>query len=438
MTLHEAFDESKRLHDRATGVFPGGVSHNVRYFDPHPRYIERADGPHLWDVDGNRYLDFWMNHIVSVLGHTYPEVVDAVQEQAANGLHYGAVNELTLELGEAVTAYVPSADRVRFCASGTEATMDAVRMARAATGRDVVLKAEGGWHGGNSDLAHEIHTPFDVPATAGLPAGITDAVDTFRANDEASVLDRLEAHPEDVAALIVEPVMLSGGGVRLEDDFLAFLREETADRGIILIFDEVVTGFRMSPGSYQARVGVHPDVTTLGKCLGGGLPVGAIAGTADLFERCHPEWNVAAGPRVLAGGGTFTANPMTAVAGLTSLEIIETEPVYEYTEGQAARVRETLEEIYADVGIDGRVLGESSLFMSHFEPTEPLTHVEAVETATNRDALEAFHRRLLDRGYYFLPGHMGSVSYQTTEEQLDAFLDDAADVARALRSEGVL
>lgn len=252
-----------------------------------------------------------------------------------------------------------------------------------------------------------------------------------------AVTELLDEYRGEVAIVIVDPVLLAGG-VRLRDEFLEFLREETTERGIQLIFDEVVTGFRVSSGSYQARVGVTPDMTTLRKFLGGGLPIRALCGRTELFENARPDVDVPEAERVLAGGGTFTANPMMAAAGLASLSVVEADPVYEHTESLAEHVRRGLERVYEDLGIDARVLGVSSMFLSHFQPERPLTDVEAVETATNRDALVEFHRLLHDDGYYFLPGHVGSVSYQTSEEQLDGFLKAAESVARDLLEEGVL
>jgi glutamate-1-semialdehyde 2,1-aminomutase len=425
---------SAQLHNEAADVFPGGVSHNIRQFDPYPIYVERASDARIWDADGNEYVDFWMNHMASVLGHSHPDVVEAVRRQAADGLHYGTVNEQALELGRLVQRSVPSAERVRFCASGTEATMYAVRLARASTGRDHVLKVEGGWHGGNTDLSAAIHTPYHEPETVGLPPGIREHVHAFPLNDRAAVERLLEEY--EVAAVIIEPILLAGGGVSPDPSFLEYLRDASEDDGFLLIFDEVVTGFRVSPGSYQARLDIRPDLTTLGKCLGGGLPVGAIAGRVDIFEQARPDYG-ADGP-VLAGGGTFSMNPMTAAAGVASLELLKEEPVYAYSESRGARVRQELGEMFDEMGVEAEILGESSLFLNHFQPEGSLETVKDVQTTTNREALKTFHRRLLDRGYYFLPGRMGSISYQTTDEHLDGFLAAAAAVTEELATEGVL
>ncbi len=419
---------SKALHDRATEVFPGGVSHNIRYFPPHPLYVREARDSRLWDEDGNEYLDFWMNHHASLLGHVHPDVVEAVVEQVQNGLHYGTVNEKALRLGEKIQQYVPSAERLRFCASGTEATMYATRLARAFTGRNGVMKARGGWHGGNPDLTYAIHAPFGEPETRGLPPGLDEHCRAFTANDEEETLSLLDRYGRDTAALIVEPVLVAGGCVPVREDFLRMLRRQCDERGTMLIFDEVITGFRVSPGSYQDRVGVTPDLTTLGKIVGGGLPVGAVAGSAEVFEAARPDREVPPEKRVLAGGGTYSMNPMTATAGLATLEVLETEPVHSYTEQQGDRVRREFDNILRDLGIPGTVNGVSSLFMPHFGDEGPLTTVEQVAARTHRDKLLEYQRRMLERGFYFLRGSAGNISYQTTPEQLDAMLETSRSV----------
>ncbi|QZA88103.1 aspartate aminotransferase family protein [Salinarchaeum sp. IM2453] len=436
MEPNRSVAESKRLHQRALDTLPGGVSHNVRYEDPHPIYIERAEGPHVWDADGNKYVDFWMNHLVSVLGHSYPDVVEAVQKQAEQGLHYGAMNKKALRLAERVQDFVPSAERVRFCASGTEATMYAVRLARAHTGNDVILKPTGGWHGGSTDLSAYVNPPLEQPESAGLPSGSVDDLYGFPMNDTDAVQALLEKH--DVAGVILEPVLLTGAGGSLDTSFLQFLKDESEERGFELIFDEVVTGFRVSPGSYQARIDIVPDITTLGKVLGGGLPVGALCGRAELFENTRPDTDISPDERVLAGGGTFTANPMTATAGLKTLEVLDNEPVYQHTEQKASRLRDELNAIYEELGIDAVTKGLSSLFLSHFQPESSLNDIRSIKEETNKEALHEFHTRLADRGYYFLPGHTGSISYQTTDEHIDGFIAAAEDVVATMQSKGAL
>lgn len=426
---------SERLHEASRSVFPGGVSHNVRYVDPYPISIDGAEGPLVRDADGNEYVDFWNNHAASILGHAPDSVVEAVVDQVRNGLHYGAVNEPALELGRRVKRFVPSAERVRFCASGTEATMYAVRLARAYTGRDRVLKVEGGWHGGNTDLAVSVYPPFDQPTTAGLPPGAAEHVHAFRLNDEQSLTDLLDEYRGDIAAIIVDP---RKGGVPPTEEFLDVLTDAREDDGVLLIFDEVVTGFRVSPGSYQARVGVTPDLTALGKILGGGLPVGALCGRAELFEPARPDVAVPPDERVIAGGGTFSMNPTTAAAGLATLSVLEEEPVFEHTESLAARAREGLEEVFSGAGVGGQSLGLSSLVIPTFGLESEPASTGDVAAEGDAAALTAFHRRLLDHGFYFNPGSMGNVSYATTEEHVESLLAAAEEVLADMRAEGVV
>lgn len=421
--------ESLKRHERALEVFPGGVSHNTRYWSPYPIYIDRTEGAHLWDVDGNRYLDFWMNHHLSLLGHAYPDVVDAVAEQVREGLHYGAVNQLALDLGREVLAYFPSAERLRFCVTGTEATMYAVRLARAATGRRRIMKVAGDWHGGNTDLSKAVFGPLDEPTTGGLPPGAAEHVHAFELNDQDTVLDLLDAYPDEFAGVILDPWR---HGITPEAEFLSFLEDVREDYGVLLLLDEIVSGFRISPGSYQARAGVEPDLTAFGKVAGGGLPLGGLAGRAELFEPARPDATVAPDERVLAGGGTFSAHPLTMAAGLATLEVLQREPVHEYTESRGERVRTELQAAIDESGIGGTVLGISSQFTPAFNPEKKLRSPRDVVEATDRELLLAFHKRLFGRGYYFKPGSAGNVSFQTTDEQLDGFIDAAREVLAEL------
>lgn len=424
---HERRSES--LHEEALDVFPGGVSHNVRAAEPYPTYIERTEGPYIYEVDGNRYVDFWNNHGASLLGHTPEPVVEAVQEQTAKGFHYGAMNEPTLDLGRKVLEFIPSGERVRFCASGTEATMYAVRLARAHTDNDHILKVEGGWHGGNTDLSHGVHPPFDHPTTHGLPPGAAEHCHTFEENNRLSVRELIKEYRGDIAGLIIDPRQ---AGTEPTEEFLHFLADLAEDEGFVLIFDEVVTGFRVSPGSYQERVGITPDLTTMGKIVGGGMPVGALCGRADLLEPAKPGG--APDERVLSGGGTFTANPMTAVAGRATLKVIESEPVHEHTEAMGERIREGLNDIFADADVDGAALGFSSLIQLTFNAGGPLESPTVVKEETDKQAVKVFHRELADRGYYFNQGSMGNVSYVITEDHVDGLLDAASEAVHELRT----
>ncbi len=428
-------EQSAALHRQATAYFPGGVSHTVRYEPPHPLYVDRASGAFIWDADGNKYVDFWNNHNASLLGHSHPAVVEAVQKQTENGLHYGTPSEPMIELGQRIQETIPSAERLRFCASGTEAVMYCVRLARAATGRNHVLKIEGAWHGGSTDLSVGVNPPFDERTTAGLPPGIEEYVHTFPLNDVDAVAATLDAYESDVAAVIIDTRWT---GFFPDEEFLAFLDTMRERHGYLLIFDEVLTGYRLTEGSYQARVGITPDLTALGKVLGGGLPIGALAGRAELFEAARPDIEVEPGKRVIAGGGTFSANPMTLTAALTTLDVIEREPVLEHTELLARRLRDGLTALFSDEQIDAAVLGIGSLFELAFNPETPLTSPAVLKSSTDGTALREYHNRLIDHGFYVLPGHIGNISYQMTDEHVDGVLTASRSIVREMVAEGLL
>ena len=426
---------SERLHRDGLDVFPGGVSHNVRYADPYPIYIESSEGPFVRDVDGNEYVDLWNDHGASLLGHAPPSVVEAVQAQAEEGLHFGAANEPALELGRRVIDWVPSAERMRYCVTGTEATMYAVRLARAHTGRSRILKVEGGWHGGNTDLSVAVHAPFDAPTSNGLPPGAADHCHAFELNDRDSVAELFEAYRGEIAAAIVDPRQ---AGTEPANDFLEFLVDTCEDDGALFIFDEVVTGFRVAPGMYQSRVGITPDLTTMGKIVGGGMPVGALAGRADLFEPARPDNDTSPSDRVLAGGGTFSTDPLTAAAGLATLDVIENEPVYDHTEALGEHLRDGLDAAFEEAGVNGQTLGFSSLIQPVFNADRALNSPTDVKEATDGAAVAEYHRRLLDHGYYFNRGSMGNVSYAMTEAQVDGLIEATRTVVSEMKADGYL
>lgn len=424
---------SKELHREALEVFPGGFSHNARAAEPYPTYIERSKGEYLYDVDGNKYVDFWNNHGASLLGHSPAPVTDALHEQIKDGFHYGTVNKPALKLGRMIQEFVPSAERIRFCCSGTEATMYAVRLARAFTGRNHVLKVEGGWHGGNTDLSIAVYPPFDSPTTHGLPPGPESYCHAFELNNKDSLIDLFEDYRDEIAAVIVDP---RKGGVPPEDEFLQFINDAREDEGFQLIFDEVVTGCRVSPGSYQARVGVSPDITTLGKIIGGGLPVGALCGRAELFEPAKPD--AAPDERVLAGGGTFSMNPMTCVAGYTTLETIQNEPVFDHTESLGEYLRDELNNVFEETGINGMVLGFSSMILPIFNTGETPRSLTDVKEQGDEKAMKTFQKRLLDHGYYFNQGSMGNISYAVNKNQIERFIEASHSVINSMQNEELI
>ncbi|MFQ5859758.1 MAG: aspartate aminotransferase family protein, partial [Anaerolineae bacterium] len=293
-TFRKLHPRSAELYSESIKTFPSGITHDVRFLTPFPIYVDHAQGSHKWDVDGNEIIDFVMGHGALFLGHNHPAIVEAVREQVGKGTHYGANHELELAWGRRVQELIPSAEAVRFTGTGTEATLMAIRLARAYTGRDKILKFDFHFHGWHDSLVGSRLAESDVPRSPGVPQATLSSTISIPQNDLRLVKERLAEG--DVAAVILEPTGASWGALPLAAGFLADLRELTQHHNVILIFDEVVTGFRVSSGGAQKRYGVTPDLTCLAKILVGGLPGGAVAGKADLLSliefRDDMEWNL--------------------------------------------------------------------------------------------------------------------------------------------------
>ena len=342
----DALPASRALYERARRLFPDAVTHDNRRMQPFPLYVDRADGAYKWDVDGNRYVDYWMGHGALLLGHNPRHVSDAVREQALRGTHYGACHAKEVEWGEWVCRLVPSAERVRFTASGTEATHMAVRLARAFTGKRHVVKFAGHFHGWHEGLEIGVRPPYEAEPEAGQLPEVVDRVSVLPPNDIVAVRARLAKG--DVAAVIIEPTGGHFGSVPTPGSFITALREETRRAGALLIFDEVVTGFRVAPGGAQAKLGVTPDLTTLAKILCGGLPGGACVGREDVMSylatKSSPEENRRA---KIAHAGTFNANPLSAAAGVAMLASVADGQAIRFVNQQAAKLRHGMNEILA-------------------------------------------------------------------------------------------
>src|SRR6266850_7597671 len=321
---------SRALHEEAVGVMPGGNSRTTTFFDPYPFYIDRGQGAHVWDADGNDRIDFNGNYTSLILGHAPPEVIKAVQQVAERGLSFPGPTEGEIALAAELTRRMPSLESLRFTNSGTEATMNAVRLARAFTGRPKIAKFEGAFHGTHDwvrvsvspdpKAAGNRKRPKPVAWSAGIPPAVLKHVVVLPWNDQESCAEILAKDGEQIAALIVDPILCNAGLISPADGFLPWLREETQRRGIVLIFDEVIS-FRVAWGGAQERFGVRPDLTTLGKIIGGGLPVGAFGGRRDIMAFYDPRQG---GARI-SQGGTFNANPVTMAAGLATLNALTPE-----------------------------------------------------------------------------------------------------------------
>ena len=343
---------SQKAFERARRVLVGGVNSPVRAFGAvggMPIIVERGQGARVWDVDGNAYTDFVCSWGALILGHAHPEIAAALAEQAARGTSYGMTTELEIELGEMLQKALPSMERVRFVSSGTEATMSAVRLARAATGRNFIVKFEGGYHGhGDSFLskAGSGLATLGIAASPGVPQALAELTLDAPYNDLAAVERQFERHGKAIAAVIVEPIAANMGVIPPAEGFLLGLREVTRRHGALLIFDEVITGFRLCFGGAQNLFGIEPDLTTLGKIIGGGLPVAAYGGRRDLMEQIAPL-----GPVYQAG--TLSGNPLAMRAGIETLKRVASEGFYDALDRKAAILADAMRQALSGAGIAG-------------------------------------------------------------------------------------
>jgi glutamate-1-semialdehyde 2,1-aminomutase len=415
---------SKALYERAQRVLPAGVTYGIRYFEPYPFYTSRARGSKLCDVDGNEYIDFWLGHTALILGHSPPAVVKAVRKQLKDGTQYGTSHELEIELAEQVAKMVPSAQMTRFTNSGTEANMYAVRLARAYTGRSIVAKFEGGWHGGYDALYTGVKYPFDIPESAGLTAGATQDTILLPFNDLEGVRKRLKN--KEVACVIVEPVLGAGGGIPARKEFVEGLREICDEKDILLVFDEVITGFRMAPGGGEQYYGVTPDLSVLGKILGGGFPIGAFCGSRRVMERVNSL--VHKRPHFSFHGGTFTGNPITMTAGLATLRILEDGRLIDQLNRLGDKTRNELRTIFEASNVDAQVTGASSIFNVHFT-REKIEDAYAASRA-DKNLLREYNLKLIANGVFFLPTHNGALSTVHSEGDMEKLYSETENYAR--------
>lgn len=342
---------SAQAYQDALRVMPGGVTHDVRYMRPHPLYVQQAWRARKRDLDGHEYVDYQGGHGALILGHAHPEVTAKVAEQLGCGTHYGANHELETRWAALICEMLPSAELVRFTSSGTEATMMALRLARAATGRPLILRFLGHFHGWHDHVAFGVVNHYDGTPTPGVIPELASNVLLVAPNDVAGLRAIMAEHGDRIAAAIIEPTGSNYGQVPVPPEFVRILRNETQARGIVLIFDEVVTGFRVARGGAQEALGITPDLTTLAKVIAGGLPGGAVAGRRDLLELLDPERAAARGVEKIGHQGTYNGNPLSATAGIATLEVIRDTDALERTHAYAAQLREGARAVLVEEGV---------------------------------------------------------------------------------------
>ncbi len=389
-------DSSIRLFESAKKLMPGGVSSPVRAISPCPFYTARADGPYLWDVDANQYIDYCLAYGPMILGHRHPAVVRAAADQMDRGWLYGTPCELEVTAAQRISRLYPSVEMLRFVSSGTEATQAALRVARGATGRDKVIKIEGGFHGAHDSVlvkAGSGATTLSIPDSKGVPVDTAKNTLQVPYNDLDALESVLRSNPGKIACMILEPVLGNIGPVLPEKGYLEGVRHLTKEHDVLLIFDEVITGFRLSPGGAQELYGIKPDLTTLGKIIGGGFPVGIFGGRRDLMEQVAPSGGI-------YQAGTFNGSPVSLACGMATLDVMEKEKVLEKLSVTGKQMREGLQDIVDDLRLGYSVVGIASMFKVFFGE-EPHNYTQALKC--DKNGYLAFFRRMLDAGIFLTP-----------------------------------
>ena len=423
-TIVETFKQrtqgSQEWDARAKKSLPGGDTRASSYYTPYPAYMARGEGCYLYDLDENRYIDFLNNYTSLIHGHAHPATVSAIQEQAARGTVLGSAAEVTVEHAEMLCSRVPSLESVRYCNSGTEATHLAMRAARAFTGKDVIVKMDGGYHGSHDYVQVNVKpntAEEDLPrrrlTTRGVPAAVMEGMQVVPFNDLDALEDLLRAHSGEVAAIILEPVLGSGGGVEPQPGYLRGVRQLADTYDVLLIFDEILT-FRLDVGGIQSAVGVTPDLTSVAKFIGGGLPLGAFGGRQEIMAPFAP-----AHPQTIPHNGTFNGNNVTMAAGLATMMAYGTEEVEQINDlGQ--RLKDGFNRAFQAAGVKARAAGLGSIIPIHWSEGEIRTARDAVAAQEAARTLpKLLHMEMMNRGIFSAPRGQFTISTPMTAREID-------------------
>jgi len=407
---------SREMFERAKNIEPAGVSYRIRYFEPYPFFVKKSMGARLIDLDGNTYTDYWGTHMAMILGHGHPTVTEAIKAQAEKGWHSGLSHELEVTHAEVIAEHVRSAEMIRYCSSGSEANFFATRLARTYTKRSKIAVFEGCWHGPYDPLHFAVKPPFNEPPCGGITRGSQQDSVLVPYNDLEGFLDRVKR--EKLACVIIEPVMGAAGIIPAEKAFLKGLREFCDETGTLLIFDEIVTGFRLGLSGAQGYYGVIPDLTVLGKIIGGGLPIGAVCGKRDVMERMdHTKHS---GSEFAYHGGTFAGNALSLAAGLATIQVLQNSPVYAHIDRLGRKAREELTIVFEKNEFPAQVLGVGSLFAIHMTDKRPIKDARSYNLGNPEQSKKMFDH-LLNSGILMLTPEMlhAAISYAHTEDDIE-------------------
>lgn len=433
----EKLRKSRELFAEARRLTPGGVHSGLRFSEPYPIFISKAKGANIYDVDNNEYIDYHLAFGPVVLGHNHRSIVNAVKNQLSKGIIYGLSNELEIEVAKKITRYVPSAQMVRFCNTGTEATYHALRVARAYTKKEKIVKFEGAYHGWHDYVsissaptlseAGSRKSPNSVPDTEGLPAGVAENIIVAPFNDAEALETAVKRHKNDIAAIITEPILHgSATCIPPKTGFLQLLREITIKQDIILIFDEVVTGFRHDLGGAQRLFGVTPDLTTFGKAMANGFPVSAVCGNKDIMERFKPTGKV-------DYGGTFNGNPISMAATLATIKELETSDTYRKLFHLGEIMRNQLNKTIEELKLKAQAVGFGSIFQLLFTDRKIQDYRDAL--TSNAEQFKEFQRKMMGKGVFILPqaNKRCHICTAHTEEDIEHTIQSAREVLHGIK-----
>jgi glutamate-1-semialdehyde 2,1-aminomutase len=417
--------KSEDLFNEAKKYLPGGVDSPVRAFKPHPFFAERAQGSHIYDVDGKDYVDYCLAYGPLVMGHANPLIIEAVKKQLENGSAYGVPTEREIDLAKEVVSRVPCADMVRFVNSGTEATMSAIRLARAITRKKKIIKFEGSYHGAHDYvLVKSGSGAMGLPDSPGVPEETTRNTILIPFNDQDALTEQINKQKDQIAAIIVEPVMGNIGCIPPREGYLKFLREITSENNIILIFDEVITGFRLARGGAQEYFNITPDISTFGKILGGGFPMGALAGKKEYMELIAPSGTV-------YQAGTFNGNPISITAGLATLNHLD-EKFYNELNKKGNHLRGEMDSILENQQLNYQVAGLTSMFQIYFTDKKVWDYQDAKTADTEK--FQLYFHKLLEKGVFIPPSQFECcfISEKHSQEDLGFTLNAVEEAIKEI------